>query len=71
MALVDRYGLPVSTSSAVALDRYQNGMDMVLAYGVDGERSFADATAADEGLALAHAGGALLAFLKGDGATAR
>ena len=71
MALADRYGLPVSTSSAVAVERYQDGMDNLLAYGVDGERSFAEAVAADEGLALAHAGGALLAFMKGDGAAAK
>ena len=71
MALADRYGLPVSTSSAVALERYQDGMDNLLAYGLDGERSFAEAVAADERLALAHAGGALLAFMKGDGAAAK
>ena len=40
MAYADRYGLPVTTSSAVALERYQEGMDKVLAYGVDGEGSF-------------------------------
>ena len=61
MALADRYGLPVTTSSAIAVERYQDGMDNLLAYGLDGERSFAEAVAADEGLALAHAGGALLA----------
>jgi hypothetical protein len=71
MALADRYGLPVSTSSAVAVERYQDGMDNLLAYGLDGERSFAEAVAADEGLALAHAGSALLAFMKGDGAAAK
>jgi len=71
MAPADRYGLPVSTSSAVAVERYQDGMDNLLAYGLDGERSFAEAVAADEGLALAHAGGALLAFMKGDGAAAK
>ena len=71
MTLADRYGLPVTTSSAVAVERYQDGMDNLLAYGLDGERSFAEAVAADEGLALAHAGGALLAFMKGDGAAAK
>ena len=71
MARDDRYGLPVSTSSAVAVERYQDGMDNLLAYGLDGERSFAEAVAADEGLALAHAGSALLAFMKGDGAAAK
>src|SRR4030095_5771200 len=71
MALADRYGLPVSTSSAVAVERYPDGMDNLLAYGLHGGRSCAEAAAADESLALAHAGGALLAFMKGDGATAK
>ena len=71
MALADRYGLPVSTSSSVALERYQKGMDHLLSYGPDGERSFLEATAADEGLGLAHAGVALLAFVRGDGAAAK
>ena len=45
MALADRYGLLVSTSSVVAMERYQDGMDNLLAYGLDGERSFAEANA--------------------------
>ena len=56
MSQTDRYGLPVSSSSAVGVERYQDGMDKLLAYGLDAERSFAEAIAADEGLALAHAG---------------
>ena len=43
-------------------------MDRLLAYGFGAERSFAAAVAADEGFALAHAGGALFAFVQGDGA---
>jgi len=35
MTLADRYGLPVTTSSAVAVERYQDGMDNLLAYGLD------------------------------------
>lgn len=68
---VDRYGLPVTTESAEALERYQDGMDRLLSYGPDAEERFAAATAADEGLALAHAGTALLAFFQGEGDAAR
>ncbi len=71
MSQTDRYGLPVSSSSATAVDRYQEGMDQLLAYGPDAEQCFADAIAADEGLALPHAGAALLAFFHGDGARAK
>src|SRR5262249_8614770 len=71
MTMTDRYGLPVSTLSARALERYQEGMDRLLSYGPDAERCFAEATAADEGLALAHAGAALLAFFQGDVTGAR
>ena len=32
MPMTDRYGLPLSTSSSVALEHYQEGMDRLLAY---------------------------------------
>jgi tetratricopeptide (TPR) repeat protein len=71
MAGADRYGLPVTTSSHVALDRFQEGMDRLLSYGPGAEECFAAALQADAGLAVAHAGSALLAVAQGDAAAAR
>src|SRR5437867_6374552 len=71
MAVTDRYGLPLTTSSAAAAEHYQDGMDRLLSYGVGADESFARATAADPGLAVAHAGSALFAFFQGDGTAAR
>ena len=71
MTIADRYGLPISTTSTAAADRYQEGMDRILAFGLGAGDSFAAALAADEGLALAHAGRALVSFFLGDGPGAR
>ena len=71
MATTDRYGLPVSTESALAAERYQAGMDLLLAYGRGAGEAFAAALAADEGLAVAHAGRAFVALFLGDADTAR
>jgi len=71
MSLADRYGLRVSTSSPVAAEHYQAGMDRLLSYGFGADQAFAAAVAADEGFALGHAGAALFALFQGDGATAR
>jgi len=71
MSLADRYGLHVSTSSRVAAEHYQAGMDRLLSYGFGADQAFAAAVAADEGFALGHAGAALFALFQGDGATAR
>jgi tetratricopeptide (TPR) repeat protein len=71
MALTDRYGLPITTGSTVAAERFQEGMDRLLSYGAGAEESFAAAIAADPGMAVAHAGAALLAVGVGDAATAR
>ena len=71
MAIIDRYGLEVTTSSAVAAERFRDGMDRLLSYGAGAEDSFAAAVEADEGLAVAHSGIALMALLGGDAATAR
>jgi tetratricopeptide (TPR) repeat protein len=70
MAFSDRYGLPVTTRSAVAAERFQEGMDRLLAFAAGAEESFGAALAADEGLALAHSGIALLAAMQGDAAAA-
>jgi tetratricopeptide (TPR) repeat protein len=71
MSMQDRYGLPVSTSSPLAFAQYQAGMDGLLSYGPGTDDAFAAALAVDDGLALAHAGRALLAFVMGDAAAAR
>jgi tetratricopeptide (TPR) repeat protein len=67
----DRYGLTVTTTSPAALERFQEGMDHLLAYGPAGEERLAAAIQADPGLAVAHAALALLAVVRGDAAAAR
>src|SRR3989442_9099334 len=71
MSITDRYGLPITTSSPVAAERFQEGMDALLSFGVDAEQCFAKALQIDERLAVAHAGTALLAVALGDSTTAR
>jgi tetratricopeptide (TPR) repeat protein len=71
MAITDRYGLGVSTSSPVAAARFQEGMDRLLSFSVGAGDSFAAAAEADDGLALAHTGAALVAAVLGDTASAR
>jgi tetratricopeptide (TPR) repeat protein len=71
MPITDRYGLPLSTSSTVAAERYQDGMDRLLSYTLGADECFAAAVAADDRFALAHADAALLPFFLGDTATAR
>jgi len=71
MTPTDRYGLTVTTSSSTAFDRFQEGVDDLLAYGPRAEECFAAALAAAERLALAYVGRALLAAVQGDAATAR
>ncbi len=71
MATTDRYGLPISTASAQAAARFQHGMDMLLSYGPGAGEAFAEAVQADERLAVAHAGLAMVAVAQGDAAAAR
>ena len=71
MAITDRYGLPITTSSPLAARHFGDGMDRLLSYSAGADESFAAAVQADEGLAVAHAGVALLAVAQGDAATAR
>src|SRR2546423_10747506 len=71
MSTTDRYGLPLSTSSAVAAEHYQASMDRLLAYGYGADQSFVAAVAADGEFVLAHAGAALFALFQGDGAAAK
>ena len=71
MAITDRYGLPLTTSSTSAAERFQDGMDRLLAYGPGVEEAFTAALQADDRLAVAHAGLALVAVANGDAAAAR
>src|SRR5262245_61936405 len=71
MAIADRYGLPLTTSSPIAAERFQDGMDRLLAYGPGVEEAFNAALQADDRLAVAHAGLALVAVTNGDAAGAR
>jgi tetratricopeptide (TPR) repeat protein len=71
MAVTDCYGLSVSTSSPVAAARFQEGMDGLLSFSVGAAECFAAAVEADDGLALAHTGAALVAAALGDTVSAR
>ncbi len=51
----DRYGLPLSTASDRAAERYRAGQELVLAHGADPAGCFEGAIAADPDFALAHA----------------
>ncbi|MEO6043636.1 MAG: tetratricopeptide repeat protein [Tepidiformaceae bacterium] len=67
----DRYGLPLSSSSARAAELYADAIDFALASDSPAEATFDLAIIEDPGFALAHAGKARLAQFRGDAATAR
>ncbi len=71
MTITDRYGLPVTTTSSIAAERFQDGMDRLLSYRPGAAESFAAALEAADRLAVAHAGTALVAAVVGDAAAAR
>jgi tetratricopeptide (TPR) repeat protein len=71
MTITDRYGLPVTTASSTAAERFQDGMDRLLSYRPGAAESFTAALQADDRLAVAHAGTALVAAVIGDAAAAR
>ncbi|OSI24181.1 tetratricopeptide repeat protein 38 family protein, partial [Bradyrhizobium canariense] len=54
MALEDRYGLPISTSSPEAASAYREGVDLMLAGWTGTAETLERATAADPDFALAH-----------------
>jgi len=54
--LTDRYGLSLSTASAVARDAYVEGCDLALTFYPGSARAYDRAIAADPGFALAYAG---------------
>lgn len=50
----DRYGLPLSTPSPTAAERYGAGVDIMLSLNAGASEAFAEAIAADDGFAMAH-----------------
>jgi hypothetical protein len=69
--LTDRYGLPLSTSSAPARDAYVQGCDAKLTLYPGAIEAFDCAIAADPGFALAHTAKAHALLERGDAAAAR
>ena len=64
--LADRYGLPLSSASAVACDAYVQGCDLLLTLYPGAIEAFDRAIAADPGFALAHAGKAQMLLREGN-----
>ena len=62
--VTDAYGLPVTTSSAGALDAYRRGVEATLGWKASALDCFREAIAHDPGLAVAHAGAAACLFLE-------
>ncbi len=62
----DRYGMALSTSSAVAAARYVEGIDLLLSYNLGLDLKLSEAIMADEGFAMAHAALAVIYQLRGD-----
>ena len=69
--LADRYGLPLSSASAVACDAYVEGCDLLLTLYPGAIEAFDRAIAADPGFALAHAGKAQMLLREGNVVAAR
>ena len=67
MKFSDRYGQPLSTSSARAAELYQQGLDHALAAEAPGEACFRAAREEDPGFALAHIAEARLLQFRGRG----
>ena len=69
--LEDRYGNPLSTTSAAARDAYVRGIDLNLSANAGVEAALSEAVKHDEGFALAHLAIARTRQVMGDGAGAR
>jgi hypothetical protein len=69
--LHDRRGLPLSTRSPLAVERYDEGVELIQSGNLGGGEKLREALVADEGFALAHAALALVHQLDGDIAAAR
>jgi hypothetical protein len=60
----DRYGLPLTTSSTVAVERFIEGLDLLLEQNFGPEEQFTQAIEADPGFALAHSALAYMLHLR-------
>jgi tetratricopeptide (TPR) repeat protein len=69
--LADRFGLPLSTSSAAARDAYVEASELALTFYPGALAAYDDALAADPGFALAHAGKAQPLMREGNVVAAR
>jgi hypothetical protein len=69
--MVDRYDLPLSTTSATARDAYVLGHELALTLYPGALEAFDQALAADPGFALAHVGKATVLMREGKAAAAR
>jgi len=69
--LADRFGLPLSTSSAIARDAYVDASERALTFYPGALAAYDDALAADPDFALAHAGKAQVLMREGNVAGAR
>ncbi|MBP0623672.1 tetratricopeptide repeat protein [Cupriavidus consociatus] len=67
----DRYGLQLSTTSDVAADRYQTGIDLLLSLWPNAGATLDDAIAADPDFALAYAARARLHAIRAEAADAK
>ena len=67
----DRYGLPLSTSSTLAAERFIEGIDLLLEQNFGPEERFTQAIEADAGFALAHSALAYMLNLRAQVAEAR
>lgn len=67
----DRYGLPLTTSSTRAAERFIEGIDLLLEQNFGPEDTFTQAIAADAGFALAHGALAYMLHLRAQVAEAR
>lgn len=71
MTIVDSRGLPLSTVSDLAADRYREGVDLLLSAWPDAAEVLDEAVAADPEFALARAARARLHAIRGETAAAR
>ncbi len=71
MARLDRRGLPLSTTSDHAAERYRDGVDLLLAAWPGAAQVIEEAIAADPDFALAHAARARLHAIRAEPAAAR
>ncbi len=71
MARLDRRGLPLSTTSDLAAERYRDGVDLLLSAWPGAAEALEEAVAADPDFALAHAARARLHAIRAEPAQAR